>query len=559
MLQPRTVSKILIITFLLILNLQINLPKFVVQKATAQFQNSYQEQLDEAIHDLLKENNQPSHQSQFLSNLDVTKPENLTTQNLYLRVLNSYTKELTPSVYEGMSLVTDLSAPEIKAIIEYNNFSSLQTGNLEISQIQASYQNLLQLYNQEKSFFTNIAKIKQQALVYEIFTDNNSQNSGFDLLKDLNKIEEQLFNQSSQSSIQYQNRSDYWKSFSSSAFTSSLSPVNFSSFSTNQPSTISSPDPVNQSSSEIQSTNQSETEVQLSSVPAYQFPKIQYGAICQIDPDLAEEVGIFTENNSNSNTETSSNSQPSDSSVTNNSSDTISSSSTSSNITPSSYQVSPFQINFTNPSQTCPADQIFCFTRELKYNQIDLQYPESENCVACIINRLNQSLQNLLDNGVLPQKITGNFGEPALCKKASVGKVGLNLNIFSKPILSEVPAPDYIQNLDPYQTQNISQSQNSTSNNGFSIQDDSQTNRDLNLISQTNTQQFISQFDSSFRSSFSSNSQVDQVITSQNTHFKEISNQITTLNLYLESFNTSLTQLNQNFTELINLPECSEL
>jgi hypothetical protein len=544
---------------LLVLNFQLNLSEFVVQKTKAQFQSSYQEQLDEAIHSRLKEQNLPSHKSQLLSNLDIRKPETIPSQNVYLRILNSYTKEITPSIYEGMSLVTDLSPQEIESIIEYSNLSSLQSSTQDISQLQSSYQNLLQLYNQEKTFFTNISKIKQKALVYEIFTDNNSQNSGFDLIIDLNLIEEKLFSQSSPSSIQYPERSNYWKTYSSSPFTSRLSPVNFASFSTSTPQPSSSnPTEVNPNTNPNQTP--SDETISLDPTPVYQFPKLQYGAVCQLDAKLEQEIDIFNDSlpssppsntpTSNPTSDNQDQSQPSQPSVTAENTPAT---------TPASYQSNPFQINFTDPAQSCPADQIFCFTREIKYNQIDLDYPESENCVSCIINRLNQSLQMLLDNGVLPQKITGNFGEPALCKKASIGKVGLNLNIFSKPILSEVPSPDYIQNLDPYQAQSLSQTQNATSNSNFSITKDSQVNRNLDLISQSNTQQFISQFDKNLSTSFSANSQVSQVISSQNIHFSKISNQINTLNLYLESFNTSLDQLNLNFTELINLPECSEL
>ncbi len=542
---------------------QSPLPDFLLQQTKAQFQSSYQESLDEAIHNLLQEQDQPSHKSQFLSNLDISSPEKLPTQNLYLRILNSFTKELKPSIYEGVSIVSNLTPAEVESILEYNNLAPIQNQS-NLSQVQDTFNNIQELYLQEKDFFTQLAKVRQQAVIYEIFSDNNSQNSGFDLMTDLSQIEQKLFSQSSNSSINYQTpgRSNFWSNFNSQPYISNFSPVNlttFSNFSSNQNNstpTTNSPTPT----SNQPSSPGNPTQVTLEPIPEYQFPTIQYGAVCQFDSNLQQELEIYQTNNSTEALEQDSiNSQT----PTSNFSINSETDSQSSNQTPSqqiaNYQSSDFSLPFTGISQSCPPDQIFCFTRELRYNQVDLKYPAQEDCVSCLINRLNQDLQNLLDNGVLPQKITGNFGEPALCKKASVGKIGLNLNIFSKPILPEVPTPDYITDLDPYQTQDNSINQNSVSNSGFSIKNDTQTNRDLNLLAQSNAQQFIDQFDQNLNRSYSSNSQVNQSIQNQEIHFQELTSQMNTLNLYLESFNTSLDQLDQNFTELINLPECSEL
>lgn len=558
MLQHLTASKVILSLGIAILLMQSNLPQEFLNQAFAQAQGSYQDQLDNSIHNKLKENDQPSHKSQFLSNLDISSPDKIPNQNLYLRTLNSFTKELTPSVYEGMSLVTDLSASEIAAVIEFDNLSPLQTTASSVSQTQSSYRNLLALYQQEKSFFVELAKIRHQAAVYEIFTDNNSQNSGFDLLTDLNKIEEQLFQESTPNTIAYSdpNRSDFWNNYNSQPFVSTFSPVNFTSFSSSKSSDPNTEAP-SDSSSQEQSPNQG-----LDPTPAYQFPAIQYGAVCQVDPSLKQELDIFqSESENQPDNQDSTQDQTSTGQNGNQASET----SQTQNSLPSlpqqiaAYQSKPFQVNFSNQGQSCAPDQVFCFTRELKFNTAGLLYPEGSDCVSCIINRLNQNLQLLLDKGVLPQKITGNFGEPALCKKASYGDIGLNLNIFSKPILPSLPNPDLIRDIDPNFSENLLYQQNAVSNNGFSITNDTQTQNSLDLLSQNNAKQFISKFDSSLTAEFANNSYIAQVIESQDQHFDSISEQINTLNLYFEAFNTSLDQMNLNYIELINLPECSAL
>lgn len=553
MLRHHTVSKVFLILGMTIISMQTLLPELQLTQVFAQSQVSLQNQLNESIHNKLRENKQPSHKSQFLSNLDITSPESIPNQNIYLRTLNSFTQELTPSIYEGMSLVSGLSVSELTEIIELDDISSIQEDSSSIENTQAEYLQIIQLYNQEKEFFRNLARIRQEAAIYEIFTDDNSQNSGFDLITDLKNIEKKLFQEAAPSTISYAsaNRANFWSNYNSQPFVSNLSPVNFTSFTT--ANNFSTTTPIDSNNS----PNLSQPSI-LEPTPIYQFPSIKYGSICQIDPEFKEEIDIF-----NSQNDTDSNASSSEDTETDNSSD---SQSNSDNPTPTSvatqvanYIPQPFQVNFNNPNQSCPADQVFCFTQELKYNQVDLIYPDGSDCVSCIVNRLNKTLQTLLDNGVLPQKITGNFAEPPLCKQAAYGKIGLNLNIFSRPILPEQASPSIIQNLNPSSVESSSNQQKSPTNSGFSISNDTQTQTNLNLVAQTNAQEFIKQFDQKLNSDYSKNNQVTQIIQSQQQHFDKLGQQINTLNLYFESFNTSLDQINQNFTELINLPECSAL
>lgn len=548
MLRHLTVSKALLILGITIFSTQNLLPSLSLPRVFAQSQVSLQNQLDDAIHERLKANDEPSHKSQFLSNLDITSPEKIPNQNIYLRTLNSFTQEISPSIYEGMSLVTGLSVQELQSVIELDDIRSLQRNSDSIQTTQSRYRDLLELYEQEKDFFRSLAKIRQEAAIYEIFTDNNSQNSGFDLLTDLNQIEEKLFQQGTPNTISYSNRdrSNFWNQYNSSPFISTFAPVNFTSFSTSTPVQ----DPIsNPTQTPTQPTTpDSEDE------PTFQFPSLQYGSICQVDPEFKEEIDIFRSQN-----ETDSQNNSQESQIDSNNTNPIPSSPLPIQTQIANYSSTPFQINFNGSSQSCPADQVFCFTQELKFNQVDLIYPEGSDCVSCIINRLNQNLQNLLDKGVLPQKITGNFGEPALCKQAAYGKIGLNLNIFSKPIIPQQPDSSSIQGLNPSGYESLANQQKSLSNSGFSITEDSNTQRDLNLLSQTNTQEFITQFDQNLDTDFSKNSEVAQKIQAQQQHFDSLSEQINTLNFYFESFNTSLDQMNQNFVELVNLPECSTL
>lgn len=568
MLQRLTVSKLLSLLVLITIFFQSNLLEGFSNIAKAQFSTSYQQQLQDEIHNQLKQNNLPSHQGQYLSNLRLNQPSNLPNSNIYLRTLNSFTEEIQPSIYEGMSLVTNYSTQELESIFEYNNlqpFLATESDLYQIQSLQNKYQELLNLYQQEKDFFTNLAQLKQKTAIYEIFVDGNTQNSGFDLIADLNQIEQKLFLSNQPRSIQYNNRNNFWNQFNSEPILTNLQPVSafvYSEF-------TSSLDQDQSSNSNTTSQDNTDTPnqpnrdpINLDPTPEYQFPTLQYGAVCEIDPKLKQELDIYADqqatnsaNQSDQNTTTDANPSPTQAEGSN------SSSNNSSNPVVPATQSSPFNPSNFQLNQSCPADQIFCFTQEIKYNQVDLIYPQgSTDCIGCTINRLNQSLQTLLDNGVLPQKITGNFGEPAICKQGSVGKIALNLNLIPKPLLPELPNTSLIENTNSQKLESTQQLQNSISlNPDFSISEETRVDTDQNILQQSSSYQYIQTFDQQLQSEFSQNAKVIRAVTDQQILFDKLSNQASTLNIYFQAFQESLEQMNVNFIELANLPECSTL
>lgn len=66
---------------------------------------------------------------------------------------------------------------------------------------------------------------------------------------------------------------------------------------------------------------------------------------------------------------------------------------------------------------------------------------DSDNCIACHIEKINEKLKETINHSLIPSKATGNLLEPGLCKQAAADQFGdANIHFYAlaKPILTPI-------------------------------------------------------------------------------------------------------------------------
>ncbi len=88
------------------------------------------------------------------------------------------------------------------------------------------------------------------------------------------------------------------------------------------------------------------------------------------------------------------------------------------------------------------ADKVFC----LKVNFIKkpvVRFQNSDNCIACHVEKINEKLKDTLNHSLIPGKATGNLLEPEFCKKAaSTSFSAITMNFYAVPKPVQTPIND---------------------------------------------------------------------------------------------------------------------
>ncbi|MBI5754991.1 hypothetical protein HZA41_02110 [Candidatus Peregrinibacteria bacterium] len=109
--------------------------------------------------------------------------------------------------------------------------------------------------------------------------------------------------------------------------------------------------------------------------------------------------------------------------------------------------------NWTGSVSVCKS--AFCLEISME-NQARTVFPDDENCVACHVGSINDNLNDTLRQNLLPSKITGNLFESPTCKKASADQMppaflketaGGLITITKKPISTPID-DDIVTKLD---------------------------------------------------------------------------------------------------------------
>ena len=347
------------------------------------------------------------------------------TPNIYATILNYLTKQKQELVYDKLRMEFNITPEQTKNLI--------QNDKLPEGYKAFDTDTVISRYNQLITSVELLQKQKLEIFSKELFANNNTSDSPFDLIDDLTRIEQILFATESEVLLDGTSQLDKVSGLSqrprlSSSPRSNVSPT--------PPSGSTQADP-----EEPQSDQPEEPQAQ---VP--QISPDPSANECQTDPDLESQLDAFEQNPPR--TSSSSNTTPEDTDSSRSSSAT-GRSTNSSGGSQSSNENNNRQNNRNSslppiePSEIeCEEGAIFCFVKEEVMGRWGLIIPESKNCVNCQVQMMHEFMKQLLSQNLAPKKVTGNFGEFPYCKVALKKSVaGIDFSIISKAIRPLPPAP----------------------------------------------------------------------------------------------------------------------
>jgi len=321
------------------------------------------------------------------------------------------------------------------------NFTSKST----VGEAVAERQKLEKVYEDQKEVIsiTNKAIIKSKA--FEIFANDSTLDSNFDLLEDLKDIENLLFGDNVP-----------WETFQIPELNqeSLSSPTNHD---TNLEETDIDEvveDLKDDINPDIRSsdTDNSDKQEDLPSGEVQDFTPDQ----CGVSPNLANELESHSSNNQNDpdsegdfpggQVDPDSQEDESDEDPNLDIGINLPSFTNSNPLFPEFTCYSGSDVIY---STVGTPEQRFCFyIKEVRQNLRWLT--PSNNCTNCIFDSMNEKFIETNDKNLIPQKLTGNYFEPPICKKDLLNKINSsNINFIAKSLFSLSSPQKAIQEISP--------------------------------------------------------------------------------------------------------------
>jgi hypothetical protein len=333
---------------------------------------------------------------------------NLSSANpdMYMHILSMQLGQKDEIIYEQLAQDIGVSTSDIRA-----NFTSGKALDSKPAFASVLKKRLDKRFPEVSANVDMLLKQKLEIFATELFVNDNTDDSGFDLITDLRIIEDLLFGATQPLMLE-------------GLF---ADPGAISGFGVQPPSTGRSPDQRasdSEPSSGLQQPTQP-TQAEVVQGEALEVAELDQ-VVCPIDPDLTQQLRDFnldqeSQEPAPESTEESEEGPP------------------DSNGTQDSQQEgTPATIGFDKyPSldEECPEDQIFCFKKEKIMSTFGIQIPARVNCIECQFKIMSSELKKLLKNSLIPKKVVGNFGELPYCKEAFSGSLlNFSFTILQKPM-----------------------------------------------------------------------------------------------------------------------------
>jgi len=410
--------------------------------------------------------------------------------------------------------------------------------NTNITERLNQEEQFLEDYQFEKNFYALLAKHKAEIVALEIFVNGSRSDADFDLYKDLEDIEELLFQEASESQ-----------------FGESLarSKSNLDELENVSSALIESANPSNGSSANSQASSSSygAGEVNLD-ISQDQFIDIPSEA-CQLDSDLVaslqnynQEIEVAGDSSSESN-----NDQTETGSLNSDGSSSTSATSKRLPITKPkkdssrcTYKQRPGDIvsnvNLLGEGSAdgSAKESFICIITEQIYTTRSSYSPSDVESIDSLLNDLQVASEEVIAESLAPHKLTGEFAEPNICKKSfSLNSLKLKFNLVKRPLINseEVDSltelnPDTIAN---EQAESIQVSENDAAQTGI---DQVSTSGEINPFAFINSaqsarEQAVNQ--ARMRSELSS---VNAYIASNEILLSSLNNRMQSMLTYIESF-----------------------
>lgn len=341
--------------------------------------------------------------------------------NVYLTVLNYLSVQKQEVINQKMSREFNINPQEIQDLVELGQLPPKYKFDPAYARAR---------YDQIAAAADTLQKQKLEIFAREIFANNDTDDSPFDLIQDLDRIESILFATRSEVMLSGTSQPENLPSAGLTRTPMSSAAPTTRPDSSNQPeqSDPQNPDPQDQPEQD----SQAQTPVSPSPEPNE----------CSTDSNLEDQLNDFEQSQA-------ARSQSSESNQTSDSQE--SSTSTDSTPGPGGSQANNSSATSSQPATrlmdvpdvneiACPDDSIFCIVKEEVLGTWGLVIPSNLSCVQCQVDLFNQYMKDLLSNNLLAKKVTGNFAEFPFCK-ASLKKtvVGIDFAIISKSIRDPYP------------------------------------------------------------------------------------------------------------------------
>ena len=346
-----------------------------------------------------KQNNKSIHEYGQLDEINLSSA----SPDMYMHILSMQLGQKDEIIYEQLAQDIGVSTSDIRA-----NFTSGKALDSKPAFASVLKKRLDKRLPEVSANVDMLLKQKLDIFATELFVNDNTDDSGFDLITDLRIIEDLLFGATQPLMLEGQ----------------FADPGAISKFGVQPPSTGRSPEQ-STSTAEPPSVLQQPTQAELVQGEALEVAELDQ-VVCPIDPDLTQQLRDFkldqeSQEPASESTEDSEEGPP------------------DSNGTQDSQQEgTPATIGFDKyPSldEECPEDKIFCFKKEKIMSTFGIQIPARVNCIECQFKIMSSELGKLLKNNLIPKKVVGNFGELPYCKEAFSGSLlNFSFTILQKPM-----------------------------------------------------------------------------------------------------------------------------
>lgn len=89
-----------------------------------------------------------------------------------------------------------------------------------------------------------------------------------------------------------------------------------------------------------------------------------------------------------------------------------------------------------------PCDKIFCLDIKMIKKPATSAFSNSDNCIACHLEKINDTLKKVINHSLAPSKAPGNLGESAKCKKGVLDAFAASMNIYVQSMPVKTPTND---------------------------------------------------------------------------------------------------------------------
>lgn len=365
-------------------------------------------------------------------------------QDLYLTV---YNKTVT-SPFEGAIKATAAQyglPPERMSLILGGDITPIleRSPLLRIEDAVKIYNQMIATFNDKKNSLDIRAKITSKVELNEMFADGDTENSGFDLVNDLANIEIILFKKNDPVSFgeSYSPNTDDGSDSSNSGSgkagdTSSNIPIDLNG-------------QVDSSGNPVDPSKSANTSFKNPFLKVDALDPVFIGGInpnqCFAAIDLDEALNKFAEE-AGKNAKLKSTNKDQATEVGDKISATGGSDGESPEIGIPDATTTQKPIAAAPPAdyeQPAICDDIVCISLDFIKTPAKPSFSQSDNCVLCHVQFINESLKKTISHSLIPGKASGNLGESGLCKNAAgiaLGSVGMNISLKTVPMIT--PAKD---------------------------------------------------------------------------------------------------------------------